>query len=409
MPLKSVYNGKKEIKSTIKNESAFKRSEFFFLDNNSTTPILPEVKKTMEEFYFDNYANTSSNHKFGMRAKESLETSRAKMASYIGAAPQEVIFTSGASESLNLAIFGQPFLACENCKGKVVVTAASEHHASLYPVLELKKYGAEVIVLNPDSEGIISPADFEKATANYEKIDFTSIMMVNNETGVIQPIKELTRIAKSKGSIFLCDCVQAFGKLPINVSELGIDMLALSAHKFYGPKGTGILYIKRGTKLNPRILGGSHEFGMRAGTVNTQAIAGMETAARLAISEFEHRNNHYLELRNYLYKNFEIFKNKNIEIKYNSPKNNSVASTINVSFKNTPAETLLEYLSEKNIMVSAGSACNSKKGATMSHVISAMNVPFEFGMGALRISLGIYNETYDIDRLTESILEFYQK
>jgi len=410
MDLKSVYISN-ETSISMKGSAlqTVKRSPIIYLDNNATTPLLPEAAKAMEEFYFDNFANTSSGHAAGARAKASVDSARAEIASLLNASPQEVIFTSGASESLNLAVFGLKSLSPDDLRGKTIVTTAIEHHAVLNPFLELEKHGARTLFIKPRADGIVHPEDLESALAGIEKVDLAAFMLVNNETGAIQPVKKLAAIVKGKGAAVLCDAVQGFGKVPIDVDELGVDMLALSAHKFYGPKGAGLLYVRRGTRLNPRVLGGGHEFGLRAGTSNVAAISAMAVAASAAVNDMARRAKHCEILRDHLYNKFEIFKKENIYVRYNSLKETSVASTVNVSFKDAAAETILEYLSAGSVMVSAGSACNSAGGATMSHVIEAAGTPLEYGMGAIRISFGIYNEKHDIDVLTSALLGFFGK
>ncbi|HNY12011.1 MAG TPA: cysteine desulfurase family protein [Candidatus Wallbacteria bacterium] len=410
MDLKSVYKSE-ETSISMKGSvlQTARRSPIIYLDNNATTPLLPEARAAMEEFYFDNFANTSSSHAAGSRAKSSAEKARSEMAAFLNADAEEIIFTSGASESLNLAIFGFKGLSSENLSGKTIVTTAIEHHAVLNPFLELEKHGARVLFIKPRADGVVHPEDLESAVSGIEKIDLAAFMLVNNETGAIQPVEKLAAIVKEKGAAVLCDAVQGFGKIAIDVDVMGVDMLALSAHKFYGPKGTGLLYLRRGTRLSPRVLGGGHEFGFRAGTLNVASIAAMASAASAAISDISKRSSHCEILRDYLYNKFEIFKKENILIRYNSPKDSSVASTVNVSFRDTDAGSILEYLSARSIMVSAGSACNSSGGATMSHVIEAAGTPLEYGMGSIRISFGIYNEKRDIDVLTSALLEFFGK
>ena len=341
--------------------------------------------------------------------KEAIEKARADVAACINAGSEEIIFTSGASESLNMAILGYHHLACRRAADKKVAVGAIEHHASLYPALEVKKYGAAVLEVPPEADGAVSPERLAGAVEKMGGLDFASFMLVNNETGVIQPVAELVREAKKHGACFLCDAVAAAGKVPIDVKKLGVDMLALSAHKFYGPKGCGILYVKRGTRLEPRTFGGGHESGLRAGTLNTPAIIAAAEALKKAVEDFATREKHCLLLKNYLYKKFEIFKENNIEIRYNSPAEKTVSSTVNVSFKNEQAERIVEHLSSKGIMISAGSACNSKNGARASHVLEAMGAPLEFATGAVRISFGIYNELCDIDLLTSAILSLLKK
>ena len=407
MDVKSIY--RPVLTSSTKPGKNMRKADYIYLDSNASTPLLIEAKQAMEEYYFDNFANSSSAHASGRRVKDSIEEARADIAGCLNAASEEIVFTSGASESLNLAILGYHHLDRARARGKTVAVGAIEHHASLYPALETAKYGASVIEIKPESDGAVSATRLEEAASRAGALDFASFMLVNNETGVIQPVAELVKAAKKYGACFLCDAVAAAGKVPIDVRALGVDMLALSAHKFYGPKGCGILYVRRGTRLAPRTLGGSHEFGLRAGTLNTPAIIATAAALKKAGEDFTEREKHCLLLKNYLFKKFEIFAKNNIDIRYNSPAEKTVSSTVSVSFKSVEAERIVEYLSGKGIMISAGSACSSKSGAKASHVIEAMGVPFEYAMGAVRISFGIYNELCDIDILTSALLSMLKK
>jgi len=406
MDITSVY--KAAMSSNSRPPEKFRRAGFVYLDSNATTPLLPEARLVMEEFYFDNFANPSSSHAAGLRAKRSVEEARGEIARLINAESSEIFFTSGASESLNMATLGLNSLKPENCGNRVIAVSSIEHHASLYPALELEKHGARVLNINPTIDGDIDCGAFENEikTKGGSRLDFASFMLVNNETGVIQPVKKLVDVAKQYGATFLCDAVQGPGKVDIDVQALGVDLMAFSAHKFYGPKGIGILYARRGVRLNPRTLGGSHESGLRAGTLNVAAICAMAVSLKKAVEERREREKHYALLKKYLYNKFVIFEKNNIEYRLNSPDAKTISSAVNVGFKNVSAEALVEFLSNRNIMVSAGSACASKRGAKVSHVLDSMNVPLEFAMGSIRISFGIYNEPCDIDKLCASILEF---
>lgn len=407
MDIKSVY--RPVLTSSSRPAGNTRKADYVYLDSAASTPLLVEVKQAMEEYYFDDFANSSSAHASGRKVKDAIEDARAQIAACIGAAPGEIVFTSGASESLNLAILGHHCLDRDRARGKSVAVGAAEHHASLYPALELKKYGAAVAEVRPEADGAVSPAALEDAAARAGGLDFASFMMVNNETGVIQPVAALVEAAKKHGACFLCDAVAAAGKVPIDVNSLGVDLLALSAHKFYGPKGCGILYVRRGTRISPRTLGGGHEHGLRAGTLNTPAIIATAVALKKAAACLAERDKHYLLLKKYLFKKFEVFAENGIDIRYNSPEEKTVSSTVNVSFRGVEAERIVEHLSSKGIMTSAGSACSSKSGARVSHVMEAMGVPFEYAMGAVRVSFGIYNELCDVDLLTSALLSLLKK
>ncbi len=408
MDIKSVY--KPVLTSGVNPPYSFKKADYIYLDNAASTPLILEAKEAMQEYFFDNFANSSSSHAAGRRVKAAIEAARTDIASCINASSEEIFFTSGASEALNTAISGYYNFQPERAAGRSIVIGSTEHPASLYPALELTRYGVKVFQAAPQNGGAIGPDSLQSYISSDRKLDFAAFMLVNNETGIIQPVAKLASLAHKHGACFLCDAVAAAGKIPIDVRALGADMLAMSAHKFFGPKGCGILYVRRGTRLCPRVLGGGQESGLRAGTHDVPAIIGAAAALKKAVNDIESRQKHCALLKNYLYKKFEIFKQNNIDIRYNSPDDISIASTVSVSFKNVEAERLVEFLSSKGIMVSAGSACSSKGGsARVSHVIEAMKLPFEYAMGTIRISFGLYNELCDIDILTTAIMDMLKK
>lgn len=384
----------------------FKRSPYVYLDSNATTPLHPDARLAMEEFFFDDFANPSSSHAAGLRAAAAVERARASVAALIGASPEELLFTSGASEALNLALFGSAAPG-GSAKGKTVVTSAIEHHAVLNACAELGRRGAEVLTLAPRGDGLLYAEDLEKLIGGRDGIFLAAFMLVNNETGAIQPVRALADVAKRFGALVVCDAVQGFGKVPVRVDELGVDMLAVTAHKFYGPKGAGALFVKRGTRLAPLLFGGGHEHGLRAGTVNVPAAVGMARAAELAVSEMAARNSHAFALRSLALDHLKKLDEIGVEWRLNCGVDKTVAGTANVSFRDVAAEQITEYLSSRGVMVSAGSACSSGSGATASHVIEAMGVPFEYAIGAVRISFGIYNEIYDVERLSSALRDFF--
>jgi len=384
----------------------YKRTSCVYLDNNATTPMHPDVKCAMEEYYFDNFANPSSSHAAGKRSLESVERSRSTISGLLGASPEEITFTSGASEAINLALFGSTAFR-KTAAGMVVVTSAIEHHAVLNACIELGRRGAEVLILKPRSDGVLYPEDLEKLIIGRKEIFLAAFMLVNNETGAIQPVKALSDVVKKRGAVVLTDAVQGFGKIPVDVDALGADMLAITAHKFYGPKGAGALFLRRGTRLAPQILGGGHEHGLRAGTVNVPAVCGMARAAELAVSELAGRNSHASGLRSLLVEKLRQLDEIGVSYAFNYSDGKAVANTANISFRDVPSEQLTEYLSSRGIMVSSGSACSSGEGATASHVIEAMGVPFDLAIGAVRISFGIYNEIYDVERLISALKDFF--
>ncbi|MFT3932896.1 MAG: IscS subfamily cysteine desulfurase [Chitinophagaceae bacterium] len=362
-----------------------------YLDNNATTACDPRVVEVMLPWFTQHYGNAASNsHTYGWQAKEAVDLAREQVALLIGAVPQEIVFTSGATEANNLALKG--VFEAYKSKGNHIITVATEHNAVLDTCKHLQKLGASITVLPVEADGLLNLQTLEAAIeANTILI---AVMYANNETGVIQPVKEIAAIAKKHGVIFFSDGAQAAGKIKIDVQQDGIDLLSLSAHKMYGPKGVGALYVRR---RNPRVSltaqmdGGGHERGVRSGTLNVPGIVGLGKAAALAMQELNTDAFHLAEWRNKLEHAFLQLE----EVTVNGSRKHRLPHVTNLSFKFTESEGLMMSL-HKNIAVSSGSACTS---ATMqpSHVLKAMGLSDEQAHASLRFALGRFTTEEEID------------
>ncbi len=366
-----------------------------YLDNASTTPLRKEALDAMMPYLTTEYGNPSSLYPLGHHAENAVADARETLAGLIGAKPNEVYFTSGGSEADNWAIKG--FAHANQAKGKHIITTAIEHHAVLHVGAALEKDGFEVTYLPVDSEGLVSPADFEAAIR--DDTILASIMFANNEIGTIEPIAELAKIAKAHKVAFHTDAVQAFGHVPINVDEMGIDMLSASAHKLQGPKGVGLLYIRRGIKIDNLIDGGQQERGRRASTENVASIVGFGKAAELAWAEMDAEYERELALRDHGIKRIlaEI-----PHAKLNGSWEKRLANNINFSFEFIEGEGMLLQLAAKGLCTSSGSACTSGS-LDPSHVLLAIGLPHEIAHGSLRVTLGEATTLEDIDYLVDSL------
>jgi cysteine desulfurase len=360
-----------------------------YLDHNATTPTHPEVVKAMVPYYNKVYGNPSSIHMFGQEARKAVDEAREKVANFIGAKVEEIVFTSGGTEADNFAIKG---IAYRNeKKGKHIITSSIEHHAVMNPCKYLGGKGFNVTFLPVDKCGIVNPDDVKKAITDGTIL--ITIMHANNEVGTIEPIEEIGSIAKEKGIIFHTDAVQSVGKTRVNVDGLNVDLLSLSAHKIYGPKGIGALYIRKGTKIEPLILGGHHERNRRAGTENVPGIVGLGKAIEIALQNMEEENKKEVHLRDKLWDGL----NQKIDsIKLNGHPEKRIPNTLNISFKFVEGESIILNLDLQGIAVSSGSACTSGS-LEPSHVLSAMGVDSATAQGSVRFSLGRDNTQEDID------------
>ena len=373
-----------------------------YLDHNATTPVHPEVLKEMLPYFSEEYGNASSLHSFGRKAREAVEDARAKVARLIGPVESvDIVFTSGGTESDNFAIKGVAH-ALKN-KGKHIITSKIEHHAVLNTCEFLAKNGYEVTYVPVDEYGLID-MDALKKSVRLDTI-LISIMLANNEVGTIEPVKEISAIAHEKGVLFHTDAVQALGKLPIDAEEMGIDLLSVSGHKIYGPKGIGALYINKKAKISPFMHGGHHERKRRAGTENVPAIVGFGKACALSGEYMEKDNKRLLVLRDRLWSGV----NKNIgDVKLNGHPLKRLSNTLNVSFRYIEGESVLLNLDLKGIAASSGSACTSGS-LEPSHVLSAMGVDPATAQGSVRFSLGSGNTEADIDVVIKELPPIVKK
>jgi len=377
-------------------------NEPIYLDNNATTKIAPEVIDAMKPFLDEFWGNPSSPYNHGNQVKRAIDKARIQVASLIGAEdPNEIIFTSGGSESNNMALqSGVQTLGNE----AVVISSPTEHSAILGPIEELQKKGHKVIWLGVNEEGNVNLDGLHKVTMQYLN-SVTSIMWANNETGVISPIKEIIDIVKTDDNLFHTDAVQAVGKIPINVSEYDIDMLSFSGHKIYGPKGIGVLYAKRGTRVHSLIHGGHQERGRRGGTENVLGIVGLGKACELT----EERINKDIKNISYLRDKLEQgILSSCIGAVLNGDKDNRLPNTTNISFEHLDGEAILFMLDDRNICVSTGSACESGS-LEASHVLKSMEISRNMINGAIRFSLGRYSTENDVNRVLEELPNIIKK
>lgn len=362
-----------------------------FMDYQSTTPVDKRVVDAMVPYFTEVYGNPSSrNHQFGWDAEDAVKASRETVATAIGAKESEIIFTSGATESNNLAIFGVAEMYRE--KGNHIITCATEHNAVLDPCETLEKRGYKVTRLIPQADGIIDLSDLEKAITS-ETI-LVSIMYVNNEIGVIQPIAEIGKICRARGVLFHTDATQAVGKIPVCVEKDSIDLLSMSSHKFYGPKGVGALYVRRRNprvRLSPLVHGGGQERGMRSGTLNVPGIVGMAKALELCLQEMPEETVRLNNLRN----RFEIQVMGALDYCFiNGNRDRRIAGNTNISFAYVEGEGLMMAMPE--IAVSSGSACTSSS-LEPSHVLKALGVKDELAHSSIRFGFGRFSTEEEVD------------
>lgn len=372
-----------------------------YLDNSATTKIDDEVLDEMLPYLKENYGNPSSSYRIGRENKTKIEEVRKQVANVLNANPDEIYFTSGGTESDNMALKGVAF-ANQN-KGKHIITSKIEHPAILDSCKELEKFGFEITYINVDKNGIIDLNELEKSIR--KDTILISIMFANNEIGTIEPIKKIGEIARNSNILFHTDAVQAIGNIKIDVKELGIDLLSLSAHKFYGPKGIGALYVKEGTIFRKYLNGGHQEKNKRAGTENVAGIVGLGKAITLAYQHIEESNKYLTNLREYIIK--EI-KNNVADIKINGDLKNRVPGNISISFKGVEADNILSEFDKKNICISTGSACTTGN-IESSHVLKAIGLSDMMAHSTIRISLGKYNTIEEIDYVVKILGEIIDK
>lgn len=357
-------------------------SEKYF-DYNATTPTDPRVMESMETFFHDNFHNPSSFYRDAVSAGYAIEKSREQIAKLINSRPDEIFFTASGTESDNLAIQG--VVGIPGQKGNHVITSQIEHPAVLETFKSLAKRGMEVTFLPVNPEGLIDPDELQKSIKKGTIL--VSIMHANNEIGTIQPLKELIEVAHKEGVLFHTDAVQSTGKIPIDIRNLDVDLLSFSSHKIYGPKGMGVLFKRKGLKLEPILFGGGHESGLRPGTENVPGIVGLGTAAELVGLEMAEESVRLAILRDQIHNGIQ---NLIPEILFNGSVENRLFNTLNVSLKFIEGESILAMLDQKGFALSSGSACSSKS-LEPSHVLLALGLSHEDAHGSLRISLGKYN------------------
>ncbi len=361
-----------------------------YLDHNATAPLDPLVLEAMLPYYKELFGNASSVHEFGRLARKCIDEARAKVASFLGAKDvDEIVFTGSGTEADNFAIKGAADAL--KAKGNHIITSSIEHQAVLNTCKFLEKASYKVTYLKVDKFGVINLEELEKAIT--DKTILISVMFANNEMGTIEPVLDIAKIAKQKGVLFHTDAVQAAGKAAIDVSKLGVDLLSLSAHKIYGPKGVGALYIKKGVKLTPLLHGGHHEKNRRAGTENVAGIAGFGKAAELAARNIDNETFRIKGLRDRLQKGIL----ENIRYTYlNGHPEKRLCNTLNISFEYLEGESIILNLDMEGVAVSTGSACTSGS-LEPSHVLTAMGIDAVRTQGSIRFSLGKDNTQDDID------------
>jgi cysteine desulfurase len=364
-----------------------------YLDNAATTKLSPTVLDSMIPYLTENYGNASSIYQIGRKSREALDQARDRVAKALGADTKEIYFTSGGTESDNWTIKGIAF--ANEKKGKHIITTNIEHHAVLHTCKYLEKYGFEITYLPVRENGIIDIEDLKNAIR--EDTILVSVMFANNEIGTIQPIKEIGEITKEKGIYFHTDAVQAVGNIPIDVNNLNIDLLSLSAHKFNGPKGVGALYIRKGVNISPMIHGGAQEKMKRAGTENVAGIVGLGTAIELATKNIEEKNKKLIKLRDMTIKKLL----KTIpDTLLNGDPDKRLPGNVNVCFKYIEGESILLMLDMKGICASSGSACTSGS-LEPSHVLLAIGRPHEIAHGSLRLTFSVENTQKDVEYLLD--------
>ncbi|WP_347487699.1 cysteine desulfurase NifS [Desulfoscipio sp. XC116] len=365
-----------------------------YFDHSATTPVRPEVAEAMQDYLTGNFGNPTSLHYFGRQVRKAIDEAREKVAVAIGARPEEIVFTSGGTESDNMAIHGVAMISKN--RGNHIITSAVEHHAVINTFKALGKQGFTVTVLPVDEYGMVSVEDL--ANAITDKTVLISIMHANNEVGTIQPIKELAALAREKGIPFHTDAVQSMGKIPVNVDELGVDLLSISAHKIYGPKGVGALYIRKGTRWRQSLFhGGAQERLRRAGTENVPGIIALGKACALAVQNLEKESAYLAGLRDKLI-NEVMDKIPNVRLTGHPTKR--LANHASFCFEYIEGESMLLSLDMKGIAASSGSACTSGS-LEPSHVLLAMGIPHEVAHGSIRLTLGRDNTLEDIDYFME--------
>ena len=372
-----------------------------YLDNNATTPLAPEALAAMMPYLTEQYGNPSSVHRFGQRARQAIDEARAQVARFIGASDSEILFTGGGTEATNTAIRG---LLAGRAPRRRIVTSTIEHSATRELCRLLEKEGvAEIIEIGVDASGALDMTALGDSVNDQTAL--VSIMWANNETGVLFPVKEIAGICKGQRVPFHCDGTQAAGKIPVNVKEVGVDAMTLAAHKFHGPKGVGAVYLKRGLRFRPLVIGGPQENSKRGGTENVPGIVGMGKAAEIAGAHLPDMASRVAALRDRLER--EVLAGIP-DTHVNGRRDQRVPNTTNIGFARLEAEAILLLLSEQGICASAGAACSSGS-LEPSHVMRAMGIDPRIGHGAIRFSLSFYTTDADVDRLMQILPRTIQR
>ncbi len=370
-----------------------------YLDYNATTPIEKEVAEAMLPYLYGHFGNPSSNHVFGVIANNAVVKARKQIAALLHCKPREIVFTSGGTESNNFAIKGAAF--ANRDLGNHIITSSIEHPAVIEVCKYLEKKGFEITCLPVDGFGRVNPDDVKKALK--PETILISIMHANNETGSIQPIGAISKIARENNILFHSDAAQSIGKIPVDVLEMGVDLLSVAGHKLYAPKGIGALYIKEGTTLEKLIHGADHEMNRRAGTENVLEIVGLGKACEIADRDLPRNAAHYKEMRDLL---FEKLKSGVQDIRLNGHSEERLPNTLSIGFANIEANSLL--LEMKGVAASAGAACHTDS-AGASSVLRAMNVPGKYAMGTIRFSTGRGSKEADMEKAALEIIAAVEK
>ena len=372
-----------------------------YFDHSATTPVDPAVVNEMLPFFNEFFGNASSFHWYGRPVRKAVEAARDQVAAAIGADPKEISFTSGGTESVNMAIYGAAY--ANQAKGNHIITCTVEHHCSLNTCKALAKKGFEVTYIPTDQYGVINVDDI--AAAITDKTILINIMHANNEVGTIQPIAEIGRLARERGIIFHTDACASFGRIPVNVDDLGVNLLSLSAHKIYGPKGSGAIYVRKGTKWKPMFHGGTQERLRRAGTENIPGIVGFGKAATMAVANLEKEAAYLTGLRDKLIR--EVMNNFE-HVKLTGHPEKRLPNHASFCFRFIEGESMLLHLDMQGVAASSGSACTSGS-LEPSHVLTSMGIPHEVAHGSLLLTLGKDNNEEDVDYFLETLPPIIKK
>ena len=370
-----------------------KKKKYIYFDHSATTPVLPEIAVVVCECFSKFYGNASEPHTPGHQAKELLDNSRLTIANTLGAKPREIVFTSGGTESDNLAVLG--IAEANQKKGNHIITSEVEHPAVLMPLRYLSRKGFKITRVGVDKYGMVDPDDIRKAVTDHTIL--VSIMHANNIVGTIQPVTEIGKFLKERQILFHTDAVQSFCSIDTKVDDLNVDLLSISGHKFYAPKGIGALYVRKGTKIMPRLLGGGHEHGMRSSTENVPGIAGLAKAVEIGQKDIKEKFKNISTLRNYIK---DSLTEKIGDIRFNGHPSERLPGNCNFSFKYIEGEAIVLRLDREGIAVSSGSACSSSS-MKPSHTLTAMGLSAEEAHGSLRITLGFENTKKEADHFLE--------